>query len=59
MSFDTFNRSVRYVDMDRTVSYLDLIGVGPTIGHGPDWADVPAGTTWAAVPADHDWSEGP
>jgi hypothetical protein len=45
--------------MDRTVSYLDLIGVGPTIGHGPDWADVPAGTTWAAVPADHDWNEGP
>jgi len=59
MSFDTFNRSVRHVDMDRGVSYLDLIGVGPTVGHGPDWADVPVATTWSAVPADHDWNEGP
>jgi hypothetical protein len=59
MSFDTFTPSVRYVDLDRGVSYLDLIGVGPTVGAGPDWADVPAGTTWAAVPADHDWNEGP
>jgi hypothetical protein len=32
MSFDTFNPTVRFVDMDRAVSYLDLVGVGPTVG---------------------------
>jgi hypothetical protein len=59
MSFDTMNRSVRYVDMDRGVSYLDLIGVGPTIGHGPDWADIPASITWASVPPGDDWNDDP
>jgi len=59
MSFDTFNRSVRYVDMDRGVSYLDLIGVGPTVGHGPDWADIPAAITWASVPPGDDWNDDP
>jgi len=59
MSFDTFNPSVRYVDMDRGVSYLDLIGVGPTVGHGPDWADIPATKTWANTPPGLDWDDDP
>jgi hypothetical protein len=45
--------------MDRGVSYLDLIGVGPTIGHGPDWADIPASITWASVPPGDDWNDDP
>jgi hypothetical protein len=39
--------SVRDIDMDPTVSYADLLGVGPPVYTGGSWAD--ASGTWAAA----------
>ena len=59
LSYGATDPSIRYRDLDCSVSFLEMIGVGPAGPTGPAWADIPAGTTWAAVPADINWSEDP
>jgi hypothetical protein len=49
--------SIRYVDIDPAITFLDMLGVGPRGNTGPAWQDAAAGRTWASVPAGTDWSE--
>lgn len=59
LSYGATDPSIRYVDLDCNVSFLEMTGVGPAGPTGPAWADIPAATTWASVPADINWSEDP
>jgi hypothetical protein len=59
LTYGATDRSVRYADIDCSVSFLEMTGVGPAGPTGPRWQDIPAATTWASVPADIDWSEDP
>jgi hypothetical protein len=59
LSYGSTDLSIRYADVDRAVTYLSMIGVGPAGATGPDWADIPTATTWASVPSTIDWSEDP
>lgn len=49
--------SMRYVDIDPTITFLDMIGVGPRSDTGPAWSSAPAGKHWNSYPAGTDWSE--
>lgn len=40
LNYGQTDRSVRYVDIDPTVKFIDMIGVGPSGGTGPDWAEL-------------------
>lgn len=59
LSYGATDPSIRYADIDCSVSYLEMIGVGPAGPTGPAWQDIPAATTWSTVPAAIDWSEDP
>lgn len=58
LSYASTPPSIRYVDIDPAITFLDMIGVGPRPNTGPAWSDVPAGNSWASVPAGVDWYEG-
>lgn len=57
LSYGQTDASIRYVDIDPTITFLDMIGVGPRQNTGPAWSDAAAGRSWASVPAGTDWSE--
>jgi len=57
LSYWQTDGSIRYVDIDPAITFLDMIGVGPRGNTGPSWQDIAAGRSWASVPAGTDWSE--
>jgi len=57
LSYEQTDGSIRYVDIDPAITFLDMIGVGPRQNTGPAWSDVAAGRPWSSVPAGTDWSE--
>ena len=59
LTYGQTDRSIRYADVDRSVTFLQMIGVGPAGPTGPAWSDIPTATTWASVPANVKWSDDP
>jgi hypothetical protein len=57
LSYGQTDPSIRYADVDRSVTFLSMIGVGPAGPTGTAWQDIPAATTWAAIPGTTKWSD--
>lgn len=61
LTYGTVDRSIRCMDVDRSVRYLDMIGVGPRVTVGPSWADMDTiipPPTWDTTPGSwYDWRD--
>jgi hypothetical protein len=53
LSYGQTDLSIRYADVDRSVTYLSMTGVGPAGATGQDWEALPG--TWEDLPGK--WSE--
>jgi hypothetical protein len=59
LSYGNTDRSIRYVDVDPAITFLDMVGVGKRANTGPAWTDIAAGYRWNSVPAGNAWWKDP